>query len=71
MITEIGLLSLCSIYILIHYKESNTFNYRDLAFTEYEGVSKSFRTESTKQQTLVGKQHKGLWRQNSLDWLTK
>jgi hypothetical protein len=23
------------------------------------------------QQTLVEKQHKGLWRQNSLDWLTK
>jgi hypothetical protein len=24
-----------------------------------------------KQQTLVEKQHKGLWRQNSIDWLTK
>jgi hypothetical protein len=26
---------------------------------------------SLQQQTLVEKQHKGLWRQNSLDWLTK
>jgi len=34
----------------------------------YEGVSKSFRTQSiTKQQTLVKKQHKELWWQNSLD----
>jgi hypothetical protein len=37
----------------------------------YEGVSKSFRTESTTKQTtitttkLVEKQHKELWRQNS------
>jgi hypothetical protein len=46
----------------------------------YQGVSKSFRTKSWRnkqqqqqqqQQTLVEKQHKGLWRQNSLDWLTK
>jgi hypothetical protein len=43
---------------------------------KYESVSKSFRTESQRnirlqQQTLVEKQHEGLWRQNSLDWLTK
>jgi hypothetical protein len=42
----------------------------------YEGVSESFRTESiTKYMlttiTLIEKQHKGLWRQNSLDLLTK
>jgi len=42
----------------------------------YEGVSKSFGTESwrnTRLQkwTLVEKKHKGLWRQNSLGWLTK
>jgi len=43
----------------------------------YESVSKSCRTESIskykslQQQTLVEKQHKGLWWQNSLDWLTK
>jgi hypothetical protein len=41
-------------------------------FYTYEGVSKSFRTESitkytltTVKKTLVEKQHKGLWRQNS------
>jgi hypothetical protein len=38
----------------------------------YESVSKSFRTESitksrTTTKTPVEKQHKGLWRQNSLD----
>jgi hypothetical protein len=34
----------------------------------YEGISKSFRTKSiTKKQ----QQHKGLWQQNSLGWLTK
>jgi len=37
----------------------------------YEGVSKSFRTESLTKYSLplvllVEKQHKGLWRQNSL-----
>jgi hypothetical protein len=37
----------------------------------YEGVSKSFRTESWRNKCLplvllVEKQHKGLWRQNSL-----
>jgi len=40
----------------------------------YAGVSKSFQTESKRnqqQQTLIEKQHKRLWRQNSLDWLTK
>jgi hypothetical protein len=43
----------------------------------YEGVSKSFRTESiTKEtkitkKTLVEKQHKVLWWQNSRVWLTK
>jgi len=40
------------------------------------GVSKSFRTESIKKYTLTlvlldEKQHKGLRRRNSLDWLTK
>jgi hypothetical protein len=37
----------------------------------YKGVSKSFRTESITKYTLttinIEKQHKGLWRQNSLD----
>jgi len=40
----------------------------------YEGVTKSFRTESIKkynirlqQYTLIVKQYKVLWRQNSLD----
>jgi hypothetical protein len=42
----------------------------------YEGVSKSFRTESWRNIRLplillVEKQHKGLWQQNSLNWLTK
>jgi hypothetical protein len=39
----------------------------------YEDVTESFRTESQRnkqQQTLVEKQQKGLWRQNSLGWLT-
>jgi hypothetical protein len=40
--------------------------------TLYESVSKSFRTESITKYILpfvllVEKQHKGLWRQNSLD----
>jgi len=34
-----------------------------------KSVSKSFQTTTT--ITLVEKQHKGLWQQNSLDWLTK
>jgi len=38
---------------------------------EYEGVSKSFWTESimttTNNKTLIEKEHKGLWWQNSLD----
>jgi hypothetical protein len=42
---------------------------------DYEGVSKSFWTESItkqqqqqqQQQTLTEKQYKGLWQQNSLD----
>jgi hypothetical protein len=35
----------------------------------YEGVSKSFRTESITKSTTTKaeKQHKGLWRQNSLE----
>jgi len=41
----------------------------------YEDVSKSFRTESITKYTLttitIQKQHKCLWWQNSLDWLTK
>jgi len=41
----------------------------------YEGISRSFRTESITKYTLtkilIQKQHKGLLRQNSLDWLTK
>jgi len=42
----------------------------------YESVSKSFRTESYRTIRLplvlvVEKQHKGLCRQNSLDYLTK
>jgi hypothetical protein len=42
----------------------------------YEGISKSFRTESITKHTLttiklVQKQHKGLWLQNSLDRLKK
>jgi hypothetical protein len=41
----------------------------------YEGVSKNFETGSitkyTLTMTLLEKQHEGLWRQNSLDWLTK
>jgi hypothetical protein len=42
----------------------------------YEGVSKIFRTESITNirlplVLLVEKQNKWLWRQNSLDWLTK
>jgi hypothetical protein len=35
----------------------------------HEGVFKSFRTKSIKKYTLTAT--KGLWRQNSLDWLTK
>jgi hypothetical protein len=27
--------------------------------------------QQQQQQTLIQKQHKGLWRQNSLDWLIK
>jgi hypothetical protein len=46
-----------------------------LCYVVYEGVSKSFRTESiTKyplRTTFVAKQHKWSWRQNLLDWLTK
>jgi len=39
----------------------------------YKGISKSFRTESIMQSTppLVEKQHKGLWQQNSPEWLIK
>jgi hypothetical protein len=52
------------------------FKLTELSRCIYDGVSKSFRTESInkqqqQQQTLVEKQHKELWRQNSLDWLTK
>jgi hypothetical protein len=31
----------------------------------------SFQTESIMKYTLIQKQHKGLWQQNSLDWLIK
>jgi len=46
------------------------FNIMTLASSNagYEVVSKSFRTESV---LLVEKQYKRLWRQYSLDWLTK
>jgi len=37
----------------------------------YKGVSKSLWTELIMKYTLVEKQYKGLWWQNSLDWLTK
>jgi len=39
----------------------------------YEGVSKSFPTESITKYTITTskKKHRGLWPQNSLDWLTK
>jgi hypothetical protein len=44
-------------------------------FSYYEGVSKSFRTESINIRLplvlLVEKPYKVLWRQNSLDLLTK
>jgi hypothetical protein len=45
----------------------------DLASLLYEGVSKSFRTESIMKYTttFVEEQRKGLWQQNSLEWLTK
>jgi hypothetical protein len=45
------------------------FNFRDGFFKIYKGISKSFWTELiTKSTTLIEKQHKGLWCQNSLDW---
>jgi hypothetical protein len=37
---------------------------------EYDGVSKSFRSESITKSTTINvieKQHKGLWRKNSID----
>jgi len=45
-------------------------------FTLCEVVTKRFRSESITKYTLttitlVEKQYKGLWRQNSLHWLTK
>jgi len=44
-------------------------NHENFSQDRYESVSKSFRTESItkkrRQQKLVEKQHKGLWRQNS------
>jgi len=41
-----------------------------------KGISKSFQTESIIKYTLttvtlIEKQHKELWQQNSLDWLTE
>jgi hypothetical protein len=57
-----SLLIFCFPSWLTHYIVSmSLWGYR------YEGVSKIFRTESI----LVEKHHKGLWRQNSLDWLIK
>jgi endonuclease YncB( thermonuclease family) len=33
--------------------------------------NKQQQQQQQQQQTLIQKQHKGLWRQNSLDWLIK
>jgi hypothetical protein len=35
------------------------------------GLSRWRNKQEQQQQTLIEKQNKGLWRQSSLDWLTK
>jgi hypothetical protein len=51
--------------IQIPYKECGRYS----SGNTYNGVSESFQTESItkQQQTLIEKQHKVLWQQNSLD----
>jgi hypothetical protein len=53
---------------------------RDSAYLQsmsvsYESISKKFPdwvdNEINNSKTLIEKQHKGLWRQNLLDWLIK
>jgi hypothetical protein len=73
-ITTLSILCELILFMVFYYAIFFTFVILSLQETD-EGVPKSFRTKSIKKYTLTTvtreKQHKRLWRQNSLDWLTK
>jgi hypothetical protein len=55
--------------IFTRYSQNAFITVRNMGLEMYESLSRSLRTYLL--VLLVKKQHKELWRQNSLDWLTQ